>query len=67
MDEHKINKVCISDIYIEMTRKCNLQCKHCLRGDAQDKTISKEQLNGLLKNSFLVGNIFLGGGGAFSC
>lgn len=65
MDEHKINKVCISNMYIEMTRKCNLQCKHCLRGDAQDKTISKEQLDKLMKNIFLVGNIFLGGGEPF--
>lgn len=27
---------------IEITRKCNLQCEHCLRGCAQNKDMSKE-------------------------
>ena len=27
---------------IELTRRCNMACKHCLRGDAQNLTISKE-------------------------
>jgi len=27
------------DIVLEVTRKCNLQCTHCLRGCAQNKTI----------------------------
>ena len=26
-------------IEVEITRKCNLNCKHCMRGESQDITI----------------------------
>ena len=29
----------IDSLIIEVTRKCNMQCEHCLRGAAQRKTI----------------------------
>ena len=32
------NKVAISNIYIELTRACNLNCPHCLRGDADNNS-----------------------------
>lgn len=25
-----------SDVAIEVTRRCNMKCAHCLRGDAQN-------------------------------
>jgi MoaA/NifB/PqqE/SkfB family radical SAM enzyme len=31
-------------LYIELTRKCNLTCAHCLKGCAQNKDISEEYL-----------------------
>ena len=31
----------IANLVIEVTRKCNLQCAHCLRGEAQDIEISE--------------------------
>lgn len=34
---------------IEVTRKCNLQCKHCLRGCAQNKDMSKEIVDKFFK------------------
>lgn len=30
------------NINIEITRKCNFACEHCMRGDAQNITITKE-------------------------
>lgn len=35
-----LNKVIGTSIIIEVTRKCNMQCPHCLRGDAQNIDIS---------------------------
>jgi hypothetical protein len=32
-------------LYIELTRRCNLKCAHCINGSAQDVLISEEYLN----------------------
>ncbi len=32
----------VKDLILEVTRKCNMQCPHCLRGDAQNKTMTRE-------------------------
>lgn len=51
---------------IEVTRKCNLQCEHCLRGCAQNKDMSKEIIdkffNALRKNDVDSINITFTGG-----
>lgn len=41
----------IDNLIIEVTRKCNLKCLHCLRGKAQNKDISSETIE-----KFLVDN-----------
>lgn len=33
---------------IEITRKCNLTCRHCLRGDAQNKNMKEEYITSFL-------------------
>lgn len=33
---------------LEITRKCNLKCKHCCRGEAQDLTISEQVIDTVL-------------------
>jgi len=41
----------IYNLVVEVTRKCNMSCQHCLRGDAQNKEISEETMKGfLIKN-----------------
>ena len=37
----------ISDVVIEVTRKCNMQCEHCLRGDVQNKTLDNKYIDKL--------------------
>ena len=52
------------NLVIELTRKCNLQCCHCLRGCAENKTISDEILNATfktLKNTYISGICLSGG------
>lgn len=41
----------IDNLIIEVTRKCNLQCEHCLRGCAQDKDISYNTIYNLIVGS----------------
>ena len=39
-----------TSLMIELTRKCNLSCKHCMRGDAQDVTITREIIDTIFEN-----------------
>ena len=53
------------DIYslaIEVTRRCNMQCAHCLRGCAQTKDIPDEVIDKALIDVKSIGNITFTGG-----
>jgi hypothetical protein len=41
-------RVNLMNLCIEITRRCNLECVHCLRGPAEDVTISKSTIDTLL-------------------
>lgn len=43
-----MQKVYIENLMIEVTRRCNMACPHCLRGEAQDMDISFAVLENLL-------------------
>lgn len=49
-------------LFIELTRKCNMSCRHCLRGKSENKTISREVLSRLLENICEIGQLTLTGG-----
>ena len=36
----KTEKIAIDHLLVEITRKCQLRCAHCLRGDAQNINLS---------------------------
>lgn len=38
----------VENIVIEITRKCNFFCGHCLRGDAENKVLNVESIRGYL-------------------
>ena len=52
------------ELGIELTRKCNEVCNHCLRGPAQDLDLSKEVIDSLFDNNDirLIENLYLSGG-----
>lgn len=52
------------ELGIELTRRCNEQCKHCLRGDAIDSDLSNEVIDALFDNNDirLIENLYLSGG-----
>ena len=35
----------LNNVYIEVTRRCNMSCPHCMRGPAQNVDLSKEDIN----------------------
>lgn len=47
---------------IELTRRCNMTCKHCLRGDAQDRTISTEIIDKIISDTQNCIELYITGG-----
>jgi hypothetical protein len=50
------------DIIIEITRQCNLNCDHCLRGDAEDMVIGREHVESLFSQVDQIDCLTLTGG-----
>ena len=52
----------INDLVIEVTRRCNMSCDHCLRGDAQNKDIDIAYIESLIKQVNYIHAIAFTGG-----
>lgn len=55
----------LTGLAIEVTRKCNLNCDHCCRGESQDKSLNTKKLNTFLRKISWIDSIFLTGGECF--
>lgn len=59
-----LNNIVYKDLFIEVTRRCNMSCKHCLRGNAQNLDIKLESIDlflSKLKNKCFKRILFTGG------
>ena len=54
----------ISQLVIEVTRRCNMECLHCMRGDAQDKDITTAVIDRVLDSveGHGIGSVTITGG-----
>jgi MoaA/NifB/PqqE/SkfB family radical SAM enzyme len=52
----------IDELVLEITRRCNIECRHCLRGKAQSRNMSFETIRQTLKGVSSIGNITFTGG-----
>lgn len=57
-----MKKLSFNNIAFEVTRRCNMRCEHCMRGDAQNHTISKEVIDRTLDQVLVIGEMLLTGG-----
>ena len=57
--EEKVN---VNFLILEVTRRCNECCEHCLRGDAQLVDMDKEVIDRLLKSVSCVSSVTFSGG-----
>lgn len=57
-------KLSYRELGIELTRRCNEMCKHCLRGPAESVDLSKDVIDALFDNNdiYLIENLLLSGG-----
>lgn len=54
--------ISVDDLYLEVTRRCNLACGHCFRGDSEEVDMSIEVINNVLKDITSIGTLLLTGG-----
>lgn len=52
----------VDTLTLEVTRKCNLKCGHCLRGCAQNKTMTEDVIAAIFSHIDHVYNLVIGGG-----
>lgn len=57
-----MEKLKLKTLSIEITRRCNMSCSHCMRGDAQDLDISHKDIRHVLKNIRYTGYLIITGG-----
>lgn len=55
-------KIKLDSLALEVTRRCNMNCSHCLRGDAQNVTLSKEIIDRVFECVSDCDSILLTGG-----
>ncbi len=57
MEKYKVNR-----LLLEVTRLCNLDCKHCFRGEAENVFMGYETITNILKNISEINHLTLSGG-----
>ena len=55
-------KIHFDNLVIEVTRKCNMHCAHCMRGDAQNIDLDEGKLSKFLSQVGYIGSITFTGG-----
>lgn len=57
-----MKKYIFAGLVIELTRRCNMRCKHCGRGEAQNITITKEIIDRIFENVQDCLSLYVSGG-----
>ncbi|RHK32163.1 radical SAM protein [Anaerobutyricum hallii] len=57
-----MKKITWDFLSVELTRKCQINCKHCFKGKCQNITISKEVIEKFLKQTEAIGFLHFTGG-----
>lgn len=57
-----MEKVIFNQLTIETTRRCNMACGHCLRGDAENVDLTGMDIDSVLDQTEAVGRLIITGG-----
>ena len=57
-----MSRVCISNLQMIITERCNLSCAHCLRGECSDRVMSNEVIDAILGQVDYITNLSISGG-----
>lgn len=57
-----MEKLIVKNLCLELTRRCNMCCAHCLRGDAEEADMQKETLLSIFSGLAEIGTLTFTGG-----
>lgn len=57
--------ILLTNLVLEITKKCNFSCAHCLRGDAKNEEINLDVLPKIFNKDTIIQNLELTGGEVF--
>lgn len=57
-----MEKLAFTHLQIEVTRRCNFSCEHCLRGDSTNQDLPFEAIDNLLDQTLSIGSVLFTGG-----
>jgi len=57
-----MNRLCVLDACIEVTRRCNMRCAHCLRGEPENVDMKEEYVSALFERVSYISPLTLTGG-----
>ena len=57
-----MEKVIFNQMAVEVTRRCNMACGHCLRGDAENVDLTGMDIDSVLDQTEAIGRLILTGG-----
>jgi len=57
-----MERVTIDRLAIEVTRRCNMSCEHCMRGEPEDLDMTRELIGSLFSKVDSIGTLIFGGG-----
>lgn len=57
-----MKKLSFDRISIELTRDCNMACRHCFRGEAENMVIDNKYIDCLFGQTDMIGGLFFTGG-----
>lgn len=57
-----MEKICLSNLGMIVTNKCNLNCEHCMRGCKNNKVMSEEVIKATLDQINFINNLCICGG-----
>lgn len=52
----------LNHLLLEVTRKCNMSCRHCMRGDAEDVSLDYTVIDRIFQDTRYIGHLCLTGG-----
>lgn len=61
-DNSKTGIFVFDDLALEITRKCNMKCNHCLRGDAENINMTMKTIEPLLSRTMQINTLVFTGG-----
>lgn len=57
-----MEKIVFNQLTVEVTRRCNMACGHCLRGDAENVDLTGLDIDGVLDQTEAIGRLIITGG-----